>query len=698
MADWYISSTAYAAVPQWTASHAYSVGNFVRGLATPSAGRGYVFRCTTAGTSGTSEPPWASYGGNNNLLAGDGGVSWTNVTGQGAYGWSAAGRDFFTFSWYWGSARAAPGDRMFASSDHVETDQGNNYNFGNGANFGLLQMLSVNKAGSVPPVAADLQSGAALAWTTSTTVNLEALVNMFWQGFTFSFGPTTAFTICLNNSANKNHYFKNCAFVTGTNAGTSFRNFAPCRVVMDNSTIQFGATAQSINPNAPLDWIWINTAAPLQGSTFPTTLFIPGTNTPITTISRGVDFSAFTGNWFGTGQYQVSRHLLESCKILPSMTRFPAASLSGGSPSYDDIELVNCFDGTSVINERWSAAGIVTTDRAAYLTSGGQDDLGAYSFKLTSGSRSDFATMPLDCFPFDIENIQTGTSKTATVEVVSSGSLNNTDLRLLIEYMGSSTSPVASMGDSLASVLTPASALPASSNTWTAPAYLTWSPIDIAPNVVLSGGNLTATTNTGSQGGVRCMNGYSTGKYYFEMSFSSGSSSSDVLGLALASSSIQINLTSGTVEITTNGGIFYNGANMGITVAGVSATVKIGVAVDFGAKLVWFRASPSGAWNAGGSANPATGVGGQDITAILTGPLYPFWVAVQSGDSVTANFGASAFTGAVPSGFTSGWPFTQSKQLLQTTFSPQQIGRVRGLVRLGRPSTTVWVNPQVTVT
>ena len=43
-------------------------------------------------------------------------------------------------------------------------------------------------------------------------------------------------------------------------------------------------------------------------------------------------------------------------------------------------------------------------------------------------------------------------------------------------------------------------------------------------------------------------------------------------------------------------------------------------------------------------------------------------------------------------------PGTPQKQLLQVTFTPQRVGRVRGLVRLGKVSTTVWVNPQVTIT
>jgi hypothetical protein len=55
--------------------------------------------------------------------------------------------------------------------------------------------------------------------------------------------------------------------------------------------------------------------------------------------------------------------------------------------------------------------------------------------------------------------------------------------------------------------------------------------------------------------------------------------------------------------------------------------------------------------------NPDTGTGGVVIPA---GTIVPIVVFGGGGgvpnNVVTANFGASAFSGAVPSGFTSGWP------------------------------------------
>ena len=74
--------------------------------------------------------------------------------------------------------------------------------------------------------------------------------------------------------------------------------------------------------------------------------------------------------------------------------------------------------------------------------------------------------------------------------------------------------------------------------------------------------------------------------------------------------------------------------------------------------MIWFRLGAAGNWNTSGTANPATGVGGLDLAPTGFGTafdVYPFVYLNTSGNAITANFGGTAFTGTVPSGFTSGW-------------------------------------------
>lgn len=79
----------------------------------------------------------------------------------------------------------------------------------------------------------------------------------------------------------------------------------------------------------------------------------------------------------------------------------------------------------------------------------------------------------------------------------------------------------------------------------------------------------------------------------------------------------------------------------------------------------------------------------------MPGAVYPI-VGPNAGDSFTANFGATAYTGTAPTGF--GNLPGGTGQHIQVPFTPQQAGRVRGYVRLGKVSTTVYINPQIIVT
>lgn len=468
MSDWYVSSAAYAAVTAWAATTAKTVGLYVRATA-PASGKEYVWRCTTAGTTGGTEPTWSTAYTNNSTRT-DGTVTWTNVTGQSTYGWSAAAGTLWSIA-NANSNRPVAGDRVFISSDHSESfAAATTYAFNASTQgFGVIQILSVNRAGSVPPVAADLQTGAALAISTGSTLTLDCQCPMYWEGVGFSITGGTGSMTLSGSSGSKGHYLKNCTFSLGASSSTRMTiGTAPARIIFDNTSITFGHASQAIVSSSVIfDFVWLNTSSPLLGGTLPTSLFTTAAGFTTLFTARGVDLSALTGNLYTPGTSSGGKFLLDSCKIASGLTRYNTASSGNASTSVEEVELVNCWDGSSVINERHTPAGTVTTDRSTYLTSGAQDDIGAYSIKLVSNARSDFATFTFDAFWCDVENTSTGASKTATVEIISSGSLNNNDIRLMLEYMGTSGNPIASFGDSLATVLTAAAALSSSSNTWT---------------------------------------------------------------------------------------------------------------------------------------------------------------------------------------------------------------------------------------
>jgi len=185
--------------------------------------------------------------------------------------------------------------------------------------------------------------------------------------------------------------------------------------------------------------------------------------------------------------------------------------------------------------------------------------------------------------------------------------------------------------------------------------------------VTLSGGDLVA-TNTGgganNQGAkVATASGKSSGKYYFELVWTNlvnaaGFSQEEAVGITMVSL-VDYSNSTGTFKAAYKGSVSLNGGNAGINVGQQNSGDFICFALDQDNHKVWIRVGAAGLWNNSGSDNPATNNGGIGISS-LTGALVPFTTFGGSGGSSgnirTAKFGASAFTGAVPSGFTSGWP------------------------------------------
>jgi hypothetical protein len=126
--------------------------------------------------------------------------------------------------------------------------------------------------------------------------------------------------------------------------------------------------------------------------------------------------------------------------------------------------------------------------------------------------------------------------------------------------------------------------------------------------------------------------------------------------------------------ITASGRALYHRANEIVRRADFSIDVKgegfltcaIEEETPLPAGQLWFRVVPSGDWNASGTADPATGVGGINMfmattSGVLEPPFYPSFAAAVAGESATVNFGAGGFIGSVPSGFTAGAPNMSAK-------------------------------------
>jgi hypothetical protein len=189
-------------------------------------------------------------------------------------------------------------------------------------------------------------------------------------------------------------------------------------------------------------------------------------------------------------------------------------------------------------------------------------------------------------------------------------------------------------------------------------ANTTWNPADKGAGVTLTGGNLIASATVQNQG-VRAVDKQTTGKFYFELTITAGATFQAIHGMGNATASLSsvANSPTNAVGILGNTGtIFNNGSNAGISFGTLANGNIIGIAVDLTSNQIWFRLAPSGNWNANASYAPG-GTGGVSISTIKSAGLFPlFAIASTVPTTDSANFGDSAFSGAVPGGFTAGFP------------------------------------------
>lgn len=191
--------------------------------------------------------------------------------------------------------------------------------------------------------------------------------------------------------------------------------------------------------------------------------------------------------------------------------------------------------------------------------------------------------------------------------------------------------------------------------------------------VTFTNANLTAQGGGGfsliSSGIVQALEGKTTGKWYVE--FTCVAVSGNVDGIGIVNSwgvgfrfigDSNINAPGGDVGwgyYSNNHVTHLNAAQTAVNNATWGATDVIGLAIDLDNRRIWWNKN-GGAWiGTSGTPDPATNTGGFNINNLLfNSRIYPAVNLSGPNAKFTANFGASAFTGTVPSGFEAGWTNT----------------------------------------
>jgi hypothetical protein len=171
----------------------------------------------------------------------------------------------------------------------------------------------------------------------------------------------------------------------------------------------------------------------------------------------------------------------------------------------------------------------------------------------------------------------------------------------------------------------------------------------------ISNDTATNSVGPGNFGVVRSLASYSTGQKYNEWLIVATDGNQVGIGVCNASQALSGAPFMGTGAnnagiLSSNGSVVLNGGSPGLYAGSAVANGDVvSQAIDIGAKLGWWRLN-GGNWNNSGAANPATGAGGYDISAV-TGDLYLFAEIQSNGCTGVLRTRTADFTRTVPGSF-----------------------------------------------
>lgn len=173
--------------------------------------------------------------------------------------------------------------------------------------------------------------------------------------------------------------------------------------------------------------------------------------------------------------------------------------------------------------------------------------------------------------------------------------------------------------------------------------YATWNPADKNTNITLSNGNLTGsfTATSGTWDGMRGTVGKSSGKWYWEITFTSGTNVAPAVA-NLANTFITSNAPAGSLV---SGASYKNNGNASLdgTSQGNFTTYAAGAVLGFALNC-----------DASTLAIYSNNVLLYTFTGLSAATYYAAISSAAATGAVTANFGATAFTYAPPGGYYKG--------------------------------------------
>lgn len=353
------------------------------------------------------------------------------------------------------------GDIFYVAHDHAESTAGTVTLDTNGTLAAPVQILCVNRSGSVPPVSADLRTTGQVTAASGNALNFRSHIRIY--GLIFN-GVCT-----VQNQDNASTVFTNCSLRLNTSSAANIAvggsgNVADY-VELNNTTVSFQAVNQTVSVAGRL--VWRNTLSAVIGTAVPDNLFTFIASRAGSIECIGVDFSAL-----GSGKTLVSQNAnttisarFVDCKLHASVTK-TATPTSAGAGESDFIRSGSAGVNYAVLRQR--AQGLLTEETTIVRTGGASDGTTAIAWKVITTANCTYS-LPFECPPIAIWHDTTGSAKTATVEGIWGGGAvpNDDDIWLDLEYLGDAASPQGSfVNDGKADLLATAAGQTSSSATW----------------------------------------------------------------------------------------------------------------------------------------------------------------------------------------------------------------------------------------
>lgn len=365
----------------------------------------------------------------------------------------------------------AAGDFFYIAHDHNEATAGNVTLTSPGTAATPCYFLAVNRSGTVPPVAADLDSKSALITTTGNT-SISIAGSVISYGVIYHAGVSGATTAgCAMNvggTAASYQLFLSGSMRMGSGTGGGFLNIganaAQSYVEFYDTTVQFNVTSQTItNAN---NFRWVNTPSAVSGAALPTTLFTQVNARGGRSVCRGVDFSAL-----GSGKTIVGataggiavRYEFDDCKFEADCTRATTPVMGSGN-----VVFSRCGETGNSNSEAMDNLGTLTTELTVVRTGGATDGTTPIAWKIVTTATCE-PCLPFESQPIAIWNSTTGSAVNVAVQGIWGGGAvpDDDEIWLEVEYLGDASSPLASFAnDGLATVLTAPASQSAASETW----------------------------------------------------------------------------------------------------------------------------------------------------------------------------------------------------------------------------------------